>query len=96
MEKQKALEILRRYKNEHSDEYGILKIGIFGSVARDEATENSDVDIVVETETPNLFNLVHIKESLEALYHTHVDIVRYRETMNPYLKKYIEQEAIYV
>lgn len=96
MQRENALAILKKYMNEHSDEYGIMKIGIFGSVARNEATDDSDVDIVIQTKTPSLFNLVHIKASLEALYHTHVDIVRYRETMNPYLKDRIKQEAIYV
>jgi uncharacterized protein len=39
-------------------------MGIFGSVARDEATELSDVDIVVKTKIPDPFTVVHIKEDL--------------------------------
>ena len=96
MHRSDALKILEQYKSDYSDQYGIVRIGLFGSVARDEATGQSDVDVVVETKTPNLFNLVHIKEKLEELFHTHVDIVRYREKMNPYLKSRIEKEAVYV
>ena len=40
--------ILRKYLSTKADAYGITKIGIFGSVARNEHTENSDVDVCVE------------------------------------------------
>lgn len=43
-----ALKILREHKQELAEKYGVTRIGIFGSVARDEATENSDMDVVVE------------------------------------------------
>ena len=91
-----VIDILKKYKNENADKYGIHAIGVFGSFARNEAKEESDVDIVLETETPNLFKVVHIKEELENIFHRPVDIVRNRERMNPYLKKHIEKEAVYV
>jgi predicted nucleotidyltransferase len=78
------------------DKYGIENIGIFGSFARNEATDLSDVDICIETKTPDMFMLVHIKEELQNLFHKSVDIVRLRDKMNPYLKKRIDKEAIYV
>ncbi len=96
MQRSDALKILKQYKADYSEQYGIVRIGFFGSVARNEANEQSDVDVVVQTKVPNLFNLVHIKEKLEELFHSHVDIVRYREKMNPYLKNRIEKEAVYV
>lgn len=40
------LNILREYKREYSEKYGILEIGVFGSMARGEATSESDVDIL--------------------------------------------------
>lgn len=40
--------ILRKYLSTKADAYGITKIGIFGSVARNEQTEDSDVDVCVE------------------------------------------------
>jgi len=70
--------------------------GIFGSVARGEATEESDIDICIETRNPDMFMLVHIKEDLQDIVQKSVDIVRLRERMNPYLKSRIDKEAIYV
>ena len=62
--------------------YGILEIGVFGSVAREEVRENSDVDVVVRISKPDLFMLVGIKDELEERLHRSVDIVTYRENMN--------------
>lgn len=48
----------------HAGEYGITRIGIFGSVARGEHTDDSDADICFEAPAPNLFTLAHIKYEL--------------------------------
>ena len=96
MDRDTVLDLLAQYKERKRDEYAIEKIGVFGSVARNEATDSSDVDICIKTKTPDLFILVHIQEELQNLFHKSVDIVRVRERMNPYLKKRIEKEAIYV
>ena len=96
MSRSDILKILKNFKKTHSEKYGILELGLFGSVARDQATEKSDVDIFLKTKTPDPFNIVHIKDDLEELLHQHVDIVRLREKMNPLLKTRIEQEAVYV
>ncbi|MBI3753791.1 MAG: nucleotidyltransferase domain-containing protein [Deltaproteobacteria bacterium] len=90
------LSILRDFKQNYAEEYGILEIGIFGSAARDEIRDDSDVDICIKTKTPNPFTLVHIKENIESLMQKHVDIVRIREKMNPFLKERIEKEGVYV
>ena len=83
-----------------SDKYlsklGIRTLRIFGSVARDDQTADSDVDICVETETPNPFLLMDAKSFLENLFGCGVDIVRFRQNMNPYLKQQIEKEGVYV
>ncbi len=96
MSRSDILKILKEFKEKHAEEYGILLMGIFGSVARDQATEKSDVDILLKTKTPDPFNIVHIKEALEEKLHHHVDIVRLRDRMNPSLKTRIEKEAVYV
>lgn len=68
---------------EESDEiYGVIRLGIFGSVARGDVTAASDVDMVVEMENPDLFYMVHIKEDLEKALRCPVDIVHYRARMN--------------
>ena len=71
-------------------------MGLFGSVARGEASSNSDIDIVVELDKPSLLNLIAIQQDLSEKFQQKVDIVRYRDKMNNFLKKRIEQEAIYV
>lgn len=96
MNRNDVLNILGEYKKNNYDKYGIENIGIFGSVARDEATELSDIDICIQTKIPDIFMLVHIKEELQNIFHKSVDIVRLRDRMNPYLKKRIDKEAIYV
>ena len=95
MGKKEIIEILRDYKKEFAEEYDILMSGIFGSVARDEAGEDSDVDVVVHIPEPDLFMLVGIKNDLEERLHRTVDIVTYRENMNQFLKKRIDGEAVY-
>ncbi len=96
MNRDDILRILREFKQDYATKYGILELGVFGSVARDTAGEQSDVDICVKTETPDPFMLVHIKEELEERIGKHVDIVRLREQMNPFLKSRIEKEGVYV
>lgn len=96
MTRSEILEILNKYKNENAEKYGINKIGLFGSFSKDNERDESDIDIIIETTEPDLFKLVHIKEELEKLFDKTIDIVRKREKMNPYLKKHIEKNAIYV
>jgi len=96
MEKNEILEILRRYKSQHAEQYGILNLGLFGSVARETARDDSDVDVVVFLEKPDLFSLAGIKADLEEKIHRHVDIVAYRKNMNRFLKTRIDKEAVYV
>ena len=95
MNKEEIIEILRTYKKDFSEQYGILDIGVFGSVARDEVGKDSDVDVIVRISKPDLFMLVDIKNELEARLHRSVDIVTYRKNMNPFLKKKIDGEAVY-
>ncbi len=96
MKRDDILAVLRDFKRDYAEQYGILEIGVFGSIARNESRDDSDVDICVKTRTPDPFVLVHIRESIEALLQKHVDIVRVREKMNPFLKARIEKEGRYV
>jgi len=96
MSRAEILEILKIFKEEYAGQYGILSLGVFGSVARDEAKESSDVDVVLKTQTPDPYNIVHIKEGLEQRLKKRVDIVRLRDKMNPFLKRRIKGEAVYV
>ena len=96
MTRNEIIKTLQQYKEENHTKYKILKMGIFGSVARDQMKEQSDIDIVVELEKQDLFCIIGIKQDLEErLYHP-VDIISYREKMNKFLKRRIDEEAVYV
>ncbi len=87
---------LKIFIERHGDEYGLRSLGIFGSFARGEAGDESDVDIVFETNSPNLFRTARMRQELEQLLARHVDVVRLRDNMNPRLKKRIMEEARFV
>lgn len=96
MKRDDILRRVGRFREQSSDEFGIVRIGVFGSVARDKVNDASDVDIVVELEQPDLLTIVGIKQELQAALDLPVDVVRYRETMSDFLKRHIDQEAVYV
>ena len=87
---------LRDFKELHGEEFGLRTIGIFGSFARDEAREDSDIDVVFDTSAPNLFRTSRMRQDLEDILGRHVDVVRFREDMNPRLRERIRREAHYV
>ncbi len=96
MSKAEIIRILKDFKKTRANDYGIVEIGIFGSVARGEDTRASDIDIVVRMARQDLFNIIGIKQELEEILHNQVDIISYREKMNLLLKKRIDRDAIYV
>jgi predicted nucleotidyltransferase len=84
------------FKKTFAQKFGITKLGIFGSVARKENTENSDIDIVVEVEKPSLQLMYELKEALKQLFNCEVDLVRFRDSLRPLFKSNIQRDAIYV
>lgn len=96
MNRNEIIGMLRHFKDSNQEKYHILRIGIFGSAAREDMTDGSDVDIVVEMDRQDLFSLIGIKQDLEEKMSLPVDIVSYRENMNKFLRRRINEEAIYV
>ena len=90
------LALLKAFKTTAFEKYGFTRLGIFGSIARGEQTENSDVDIYYEGKVPSLLTLDRIQQELEELLGCSVDLVRMRENMNATLKKQIQNEGIYI
>jgi len=69
--------------------YHPVKIGIFGSVARGENTENSDIDILYQLkEAVGLFNIMRMKDDLEEKLNKKVDLVS-EKYIHPKLKPHI-------
>lgn len=75
--------------------FGIKSLCLFGSLARGEQKEGSDVDVCVEM-PPKLYLLVELGMYLEKLLGCHVDVVRMHRNMNDFLRREIEKDGIYV
>lgn len=82
------LKILRNHAEDLKNRFGIRSLRLFGSVARNEHQEGSDVDVCVEM-APNLYQLISLKQGLEALLGCTVDVVRMNRNMSPFLKREI-------
>jgi len=65
MKKSEIIRSLRHFKEMNRDKYRIIRLGLFGSAARDTLEEPHDVDVVVEMTEPDLFSLIGIKQDLE-------------------------------
>ena len=92
------LNFLRDHILDLKAEYNIAKIGIFGSFARNEQTENSDIDIMLEFEpgTKNIYEKkTKLKEYLKTYFNRNVDFCR-EKYIKPYIKDYLANEVIYV
>ncbi|RNC63415.1 nucleotidyltransferase family protein [Proteiniphilum sp. X52] len=89
------LQKLKQFKLQYADEYGIERIGIFGSVARGEQTENSDLDIYYEGKSLGLKSLVRFPAELEKTFGMPVDVVRKHKNLRPSFLKRIMNEIVY-
>lgn len=74
--------------------YKVKNIGIFGSYARKEANENSDIDILVEFSDDIGWEFIDLKDFLEEKLEKEVDLVT-EEALKPELKKNILKDVIY-
>jgi len=91
-----VLSFLSSHRRELEERFGISSLALFGSVARDEAGPESDVDILVEfNETPGLAQYMGLKFWLEAGLGRHVDLVM-DKALKPWARPLVEAEAIYV
>lgn len=91
-------EVIRKIREsrEKIKEFGVKRIGLFGSVLRGEATEKSDIDIVVEFEEgkKNFENFMGLAFFLEELFGRKIDLLT-PESISPYIRPYIEKEIVY-
>jgi predicted nucleotidyltransferase len=90
------INILREYKYKNASEYGIKRMGIFGSVARGEQTEVSDIDVYFEADRISLFRMGGLMYDLQELFGVPVDLVHNSDKLNPRFKQRIEKDIIYV
>lgn len=97
MKRDEVLKILDKHRDELRQKQGVKSLALFGSVARDEASETSDVDLLVEFDRPvTLFDLAALELSLQELLGvSRVDVVM-RDSIYPAIKEDILREAIHV
>lgn len=88
--------ILTEFKKEFGAQFGIKELGIFGSVARGEQREDSDLDVFVSLEKMETFIIFDLKELLESFCECKVDLVRLRDSLRPALKSNILKDGVYV
>ncbi|MCL4390178.1 MAG: nucleotidyltransferase family protein [Patescibacteria group bacterium] len=78
------------------DQFGVQKLGVFGSFTRNEQTDLSDVDILVEfSRTPSLFRFIDLEQTLTSLVGRKVDLVT-KNALKPSIKNDILNEVVYV
>jgi len=93
-----VLKYLKDNKKLFFEQFNVVKIGIFGSFARSEQTENSDIDIIIEMPrgTDDIFEKKQqLKELLKKHFNREIDICRER-TIKPLFKEMILKDTIYV
>ena len=95
MTSQEILEVIKSNKKLFEQNYGVLNIGIFGSYARGEANEASDIDVLVELREPKYKYLYGLKSFLEHRLHKNVDITRKGNHLRQNFLNSIEKEILY-
>jgi predicted nucleotidyltransferase len=96
MKQEDVLQTLKQKNTELTKQFGVKSLSLFGSVARNEATQTSDVDLLVEFNRPvGYFGLFALQDYLEKLLGCSVDLGT-PNSLKPYIKKRIEGELIRV
>ncbi|MEJ2500312.1 MAG: nucleotidyltransferase family protein [Campylobacterales bacterium] len=98
MQKNDIITYLNDHKEEFKNRFGIAKMALFGSFARNEADESSDIDLLVRyVNNPGdvYTNKRHLKKLLQEHFHRSVDIAN-EKCLKPYAKDDILKDAIYV
>lgn len=89
------ISLLASHAEEIKNNFGVKSLRLFGSVARNEQKEGSDVDVWVDME-PKAYHVARLKRYLEELLLCPVDIVRLHDHINPFLLKEIEKDSIQI
>jgi len=94
MTKEEVKQILSRNK-EILEKYKVKSIALFGSYVRNEQSQDSDVDLLVELEEPTYDNFTHLVFTLEELLKKEINLVP-RGSLSPYIEPYVEKEAEWI
>ncbi len=95
MTQKELLDFLKSKKKFLQQEFAIEKIGLFGSYARGDYTQNSDIDLVIVTSKKSFRNRYALKEYLEKRLQKDIDI-GYLDSLRGFIRNNIKDEIIYV
>jgi len=95
MTKYDILNFLTTHKEELKEKYTLVNIGLFGSYAKDTATNDSDIDLYAEFEEKKFKNIAGVWNYLEEGFGKKIDLFYPHKHMRPSLKESIEKEVIY-
>lgn len=95
MNRDAVLKLLRAHKSVLERRFGVTDIALFGSIARDETSTDSDIDILVSFDEPTTSKRYFgVQFYLEDLLNNPIDLVT-DIGLRPELRTYIEKEAVY-
>jgi len=96
-ERQQVLAYLRKHKDEFASTYGVISIGLFGSVVRDEQSIDSDIDIAIEMDAQkkNMRNFMAFKRHLEEQFGRGIDL-GIESSLKDFVRRRIAKEILYV
>lgn len=92
---EQILKLLGQNKNKLFNQYSLIMLGVFGSATRNDFTEKSDIDIIVDYNKPIGIEFIDLANDLEKIVHRKVDLVS-KKGIKPNYYKFIENEIIYV
>jgi predicted nucleotidyltransferase len=95
MTKDEILYELSKNKSYIEQNFEVDKIGLFGSYAKGEQTEDSDIDIYVEFKHKTFDNLAGLWNYLEELYHKKIDLFHKHKNNNQVIISNIQKDVIY-
>ncbi|MDD3466502.1 MAG: nucleotidyltransferase family protein [Campylobacterales bacterium] len=94
--KSEVIETIKLNKHRIETEFGVTKIGVFGSIVRDSASAKSDIDIAVEMESENKFrNFMALERYLKKLLGKQIDL-GIESALKPAVRDEIRKEIVYV
>lgn len=96
MEREQILSMLKVYYLSNKEELGIERIGLFGSFARGEGGANSDIDIIISLNKPDLLLYATIKRQLETVFGRRVDLISAKAHLGKAFRNQLDKEVIYV
>jgi predicted nucleotidyltransferase len=96
MNREQVLSVLNGHRDEMQQRFGVKHLSLFGSAARDELRDGSDIDLLVEFQGPPTFDgYMDLKDYLEALFGTKVDLAT-DAMIKPRLRRHIEKDLLRV